>query len=352
MPRMRSRLRSEIPVSEEFAAILAKIKALYDQRASRLKFEIGSARFNATEATDVTFDPSAPADQISFQRPNSALAGGGKEETYITAIADDGAFEVSDITLVADVAGSLNSKYFTFEDPATTHKYYVWFNINSAGVDPAVGGRTGIQVAGATGATAATLATAARLAVNGSTAATYFTVSGATTHLILTSKKLGNAVNTADGAAPTAFTFTLTQGHSSALQSKYFTLYSASDATAYYAWFNVNSEGVDPAVGGKTGIPVALAGGESATAVATALAAALDAQADFVATSTGAQVDLTNAAAGESTDVADGAAATGFTFSKAGELEFYSLSDIVMIKRLRNKKWLIKLNESADAASE
>ncbi len=62
------------------------------------------------------------------------------------------------ITTVADVAGSLNSKYFLYSSQTTN--YYVWMNINSAGVDPMVAGRTGVEVAAATGVTAANLATA------------------------------------------------------------------------------------------------------------------------------------------------------------------------------------------------
>lgn len=68
--------------------------------------------------------------------------------------------EVSSATAVADVAGSLNNKYFLLSSP--TVNYYVWYNINAAGVDPAVAGRTGLEVAAATGATASAVATATR----------------------------------------------------------------------------------------------------------------------------------------------------------------------------------------------
>ena len=79
-----------------------------------------------------------------------------------------GSQEVSKITYAPDVAGSLNSTYWTFQvltAAGATTDYYVWHNINSAGVDPTPGG-TGIEVAGATSATAATLQAAAVSAIN------------------------------------------------------------------------------------------------------------------------------------------------------------------------------------------
>lgn len=122
--------------------------------------------------------------------------------------------EVTDVTLVADSGGSLNSTYWTFNTAGDTYGYYVWYNINSAGVDPAVSGRTGIQVTGATNATATTLATATRAAINASTAVTsgYVTVSGATTHCILTNAQVGQCTNAANGGASPGFSYSITQG--------------------------------------------------------------------------------------------------------------------------------------------
>lgn len=120
--------------------------------------------------------------------------------------------EVTDVTLVADSAGSLNSTYWTFSSGSDLAKYYVWYNINSAGVDPAVSGRTGIMVAGATNATANTLATATRAAINASTAASYVTVSGATSHVILTNKQVGDSTDAANGTASPGFSYSITQG--------------------------------------------------------------------------------------------------------------------------------------------
>lgn len=98
------------------------------------------------------------------------------------------------------------------------------------------------------------------------------------------------------------------------LQSKYFLLNSANGGTGYYVWFNVSSGGVDPAIAGRTGVPVAISTGDSAAAVGTALASAVDALANFIATGT-TTVTVTNSASGPFTAMSDGAAPTGFTFT-------------------------------------
>lgn len=66
--------------------------------------------------------------------------------------------QIESITCSADVAGSLNNKYFLFFVGLIGH--YVWLNVNSAGTDPAIAGYTGHEVDLATGATANAVATA------------------------------------------------------------------------------------------------------------------------------------------------------------------------------------------------
>lgn len=117
---------------------------------------------------------------------------------------------VQNITAVADSGGSLNSTYFTFYSASNLYGFYVWYNINSAGVDPAVAGLTGIQVTGATNASAATLATATIAAINANaTAVTAGIVAsaGASTHFIITNNLYGACTAAADGTAATGFNF-------------------------------------------------------------------------------------------------------------------------------------------------
>src|ERR1700733_2564833 len=75
---------------------------------------------------------------MSFKSFLPYLAAGGQPVTA-NPIAN-----IQTITTVADVSGSLNSTYFTVYSAGNLQGFYVWFNINSAGVDPAPAGLTGI----------------------------------------------------------------------------------------------------------------------------------------------------------------------------------------------------------------
>lgn len=344
---MKSRLKSELAVGTQRDDLLTKIKALFDQRPSRLKFQIGNARFNASDCTAVTFDPEALSNHIQFQRPAGDLTEGGKEETRVTCIADTGVKEVTDVLCTAEDANTtLHEKYFLLQDEVGSVAF--WFDVGGGGVEPAHGADRAVEITTVTAAmTAAQVATAVAAAVEADSKFTASVVTSTTVRAVSTT--VGNKTN--GSAGDSGFTVSQqTAGAASNLNNKYFTLNDAGDDTEYYAWFNVNSEGVDPAVGGKTGIEVAVAAGATAAQVATALAAAIDGETDFAATASSSSVTIVNAASGPSVDVADGAAATGFTFAKLGELEMYDLDDIIMIKRLRNKKWLLKLAADADSA--
>lgn len=82
-----------------------------------------------------------------------------------------GISEVYDIICEADTAGSLNNKYFWIF--TSSKSYYIWFNVNSAGVDPVptvpVGAptiKTGVQVDLATGAINTAVATATQTKIH------------------------------------------------------------------------------------------------------------------------------------------------------------------------------------------
>ncbi len=114
---------------------------------------------------------------------------------------------VQTVTTVADVAGSLNSKYFLLDSASGGTKYYVWMNINSAGVDPNIAGRTGVEIAAATGASASTVATAVASGID----ALALFVSGAVGAVVTVTNSAGGPfVPAVDGAAPTGFSFAVT----------------------------------------------------------------------------------------------------------------------------------------------
>lgn len=271
-------------------------------------------------ASTKTFDSGA----ANVSDTQTVADAGVKEVSDVTCVAGLGALEVSTVTTGADIAGSLNSTYFTFSAMNTgggsQTNYYVWMNINSAGVDPAVGGATGIVVAAATGATADTIAGVMRSQVT-SIAGSKVTVSGATNQCIITDKFMGNATNIADGVAPTGFTLaTTTPGVASNLNSKYFNYETKNAGGASvnlrYVWYNVNGEGVDPSPASRTGVSVAITlGAQADTDVASGTRTALGADNKIVVTGGTNHAIITNVNMGNVTNADNGAASPGFSFS-------------------------------------
>lgn len=113
--------------------------------------------------------------------------------------------EVQTVTTVADSSGSLNSTYWTFYSTGNAQLYYVWYNINSAGVDPAVTNAIGIKVSAATGASANTIASNTNTAIN--TAAIFGVGSTVATDVVTVTNSPGKVSAAADGTAATGFTF-------------------------------------------------------------------------------------------------------------------------------------------------
>lgn len=61
---------------------------------------------------------------------------------------------------------SLNNKYFYINSATNAIQYYVWYNVNGAGVDPAISGKTGVMIAISTGSTAQVVAQATKNALD------------------------------------------------------------------------------------------------------------------------------------------------------------------------------------------
>ena len=109
--------------------------------------------------------------------------------------------EVSEIQTLA--AAALNSTYFLISTTSTD--YYVWYDVDAAGVDPAVPGRTGIQVS-LTAADSADQVAVATLNALGSTGE-FFLSFVATDNINVRNVTGGSVTATSDGAAATGFTF-------------------------------------------------------------------------------------------------------------------------------------------------
>ena len=115
---------------------------------------------------------------------------------------------VQTVTVSADVAGSLNNKYFLIGAGNAGINYYVWFNVNSAGTDPMIANKTGVEVALATGATANDVADAVAAALDALAA---FVAPNPAANVITVTNATSGPFTPAS-AGTTTFTFAVTAG--------------------------------------------------------------------------------------------------------------------------------------------
>ena len=112
-----------------------------------------------------------------------------------------------------------------------------------------------------------------------------------------------------------------------------------SPTTQYYVWFTVDMVGADPAVSGKTGIPVNVAENDSASAVASAARAAIDALADFAATALSDTVTVTNAAVGPIAPESDVDSGVAITVTQQGQVEVDEADESLLIYQSNPGAW-------------
>lgn len=236
--------------------------------------------------------------------------------------------EVSTITTVADVADSLNGKYFLL-DAANGDLFYVWISTGT-GVDPAISGRTGIKVSISTGATAANVALAIKNKL--SIQLNNFIVSNPTSTTVeITDVDFGISAGAVD--VDTGFSFAETQAgrgervtaeiseinavaaslYTSSGTADYFTINTALNANRYVVWFKVGTS-TDPAISGKTSIQVTLTGSETAAQVAQKIADALP-PTQFTTEVVSNTVTVTNIVYGETDNISENVVDAGFTVS-------------------------------------
>ena len=210
--------------------------------------------------------------------------------------------EVTSITTVGDTAGSLNSTYFLMKEPDGTGHYF-WFNVSAGGSDPApsvpAGYTNGHVVAITTGDADTVVAGLLNTVINGVTG---FDSTVASAIITVTNSADGDATDALDGTGtpnqPTLFTIATTQSGS------------------------VNP--YDIVAENATIVQVPFVQNDIADDIAIALDLAIDAQVDFGTSTTANVITVTNAAAGKSSRPRD--TGTGFTFAEttAGKGTFTS----------------------------
>lgn len=118
--------------------------------------------------------------------------------------------EVTTVLCVGDTAGSLASKYFLISGGDSGVDYYVWYKVSGSGTDPAVTGRTGIEVDITTGNSATAVATATAAMLN---AMADFVSSSSTATVTVTNFDPGYTNNAANGNSGFTTTVTTQGGH-------------------------------------------------------------------------------------------------------------------------------------------
>jgi len=120
------------------------------------------------------------------------------------------------VSLLSDVSGSLNSKYFFIFEGRSGRKFHVWYNVNGAGIDPAPSNSTGIQVNLNTNDPGAIVSYATELALNSISFSEYFTAKRNGTLLNIEANKFGTTIDSLD--VSTGFTILNQQGTSQLMQ--------------------------------------------------------------------------------------------------------------------------------------
>lgn len=216
--------------------------------------------------------------------PTVTIANSNTTNTYRFIV---GRQEITEIQTIADVADSLNGKYFLLD--SVQEQYYIYFETTTA-VDPMVAGRTGIKVIIPTNATVDQVATAIKTALAVKLDEFIVTVTGNVVEVICFQTGI-----TADAAdVDTGFTITITQqGTTERVQAEvtkvtavagsfltaagpadYFTLNAPFDQARYYIWFN-NGIVTDPAPVGLIPLEVTFTGSETDAQIAALIQAVI-----------------------------------------------------------------------------
>jgi hypothetical protein len=201
----------------------------------------------------------------------------GKKENTIVQCRNDyqGEPEFTTINTAGISAPDLAGTYFLIQDDIGS--VGVWFDVDNTSMEPITGALRNIEVDIATSDTYAQ--TALKLATTLNTDPKFIGTSSSS-YAYLTASVVGNLLNAQD--FNTNLSISIQDGASpSSLNNKYFYANSANNAIQYYIWYNVDTLGTDPAIGGKTGIEVAISGNAQASTIATLTAIAMNATEKF-----------------------------------------------------------------------
>ncbi|MDL1986775.1 MAG: flagellar hook-associated protein FlgL [Deltaproteobacteria bacterium] len=169
--------------ADTMKAVAEEVKNIYDYLLQLANTKLGNSYIFAGHKTDTS----------PFSR----------DDDYIASY--NGEAEVTDITCIADIAGSLDGKYLTLSSPSTD--YYVWYNVAGDSAEPVVAG-IGIGVDILTDDSADTVASKTYAAIN-NIVGLGAELSG--DKVTVTNAAAGDVVNSVDNDSGFSIT-TITQG--------------------------------------------------------------------------------------------------------------------------------------------
>jgi len=232
------------------------------------------------DAASIGFSAEEESDTTDFVVTNSAngvvTAATIGTTTFTLNILQQGTASLPEITqfIPKSALEITTGSYFLISAVGTD--YYVWFKKDLSGVDPAIGGRTGVEIGVSTGDSASFVAKSISDALDD------LAGFGSVTSVLNTTRitNLAVGVVTAPTAGTTPFTVHISQTGTVSLPEivdvafvdasllsggDYWEI--SSSTTNYYFWYKIDGVGTDPAVGGRTGVLVELLSTDTALLV-------------------------------------------------------------------------------------
>lgn len=240
----------------------------------------------------------------------------GKKENTVVQCRNDyqGEPEITTIsTLTIELASDLAGTYFLIQDDVGS--VGVWFDVDNTSMEPITGALRDIEIDILTSDTPTQIASKLATTLNSDAK---FVGTSSSEMAFITASTVGNLLNVTD--FNTHLLFAVQDGSSPAsLNNKYFYINSANNVIQYYVWYNVDSTGTDPAIGGKTGIEVDISSNDLASVIATLTAIEINATEKFNCETDNENVFINTARGGLTTQSLDVNTGFGIRRLQAGQ---------------------------------
>lgn len=124
---------------------------------------------------------------------------------------------ITKVQTLSDISGSLNNKYFYIYEGRSSRKFYVWFNVDNLGTNPAITNSTGIEIKINSNDVADVICLAIELTLKSSSFKEYFTAERSGSNVVITANKAGSTTDSID--VNTGFTINNISGESQLVQT-------------------------------------------------------------------------------------------------------------------------------------